>query len=119
MNMTHYLDSANFISGLFELDRTGTVLYSRFRRTNDLLNLTEQLAGQNFFDDVADFENVKDFRNKFMNFVSSRQFSDNFSFNCRLDGKNIPLRVMILRATEANHDETRDILIVDIRRNVY
>lgn len=119
MNITDYFDSSTFISGLFELDKSGTVLYSRFRRTNELLNLTEQLAGQNFFEDVARFENVNDFRHKFRNFVLGNEFTDNFVFDCQLIGKTIPLRVMILRTSEINHHETRDILILDIRKNVY
>lgn len=118
MNMTAYLDSSNFISGLFELDRSGMVLYSRFRKTNELMDLTEQLAGQNFFDDVADFENIKDFHYLFRNFVSSDELTDNFIFNCRTLEKIIPLRVMILRTSEIRQTKTKDILILDIRKNL-
>ena len=103
MNIMDDFDSSSFISGLFKLDKSGTVLYSRFRRTNELLNLTKQLAGQNFFEDVARFENVKDFRHKFRDFVSGNEFTDNFVFDCRITGKTIPLRVMILRTSEVKH----------------
>lgn len=119
MNMVEHLDSSNFISGIFELDNVGTVLYSRFRKSDGLLDFTPQLAGQNFFDDVAGFENVREFHYKFRNFVSSNQFSNNFVFNCEFSQKTIPLRVMILRTSEINPSEKRDILIVDIRKNIY
>jgi hypothetical protein len=118
MNSTQFFDSTNFVSGIFELDGDGTVLYSRFKSRSQLADLTNHLNGQNFFEDFFKFENAEDFQHKFKYFVSSHQFTDNFIFDCQTTGKTVPVRVMLLRASEVSNQESRDILIVDIRKNV-
>lgn len=114
MNLEKYLTVANS-SGLFELSNQGKVLYSRFRQNNRLLNAGTEMVGQNFFDEVALFENARDLHRIFTNFVRSNQFTDNFVFDCRYAEKTVPVRVMMVRAHENDHFDAKDIIILDIR----
>lgn len=118
MNFASYLTATN-TSGLFELSNDGHVLYSRFRRNNELINATPELVGQNFFDEIAGFENAKDLWRIFNNFVKSNQFTDNFVFDCRYAEKTVPVRVMMVRAFENNYPNYGEIVIMDIRTNSY
>jgi len=118
MNFASYITAPNR-SGLFELNNDGTVLYSRFRQNNELLNASAELVGQNFFEEIAGFENAKDLRRIFNNFVKSNQFTDNFVFDCRFDEKTVPVRVMMVRAFENSYPNHGDIVILDIRNGTY
>jgi hypothetical protein len=118
MNFASYLTAAN-TSGLFELKNDGTVLYSRFRQNNQLINATNELVGQNFFEEIAGFENARELRRIFNNFVKSNQFTDNFVFDCRFAEKTVPVRVMMVRAFENSYPTGSDIVILDIRNGSY
>ncbi len=117
MNFASSLTPSN-VAGLFELDKFGTVLYSRFREHNTLTNAMPQLIGQNFFDETARFENIEDFRQIFKAFIHSQQFADNFVFDCRFAEEVVPVRVMIMRAYQTSCAEPANIVILDIRKNV-
>jgi len=118
MNFASYLTAANS-SGLFELKNDGTVLYSRFRQNNQLINSTNELVGHNFFEEIAGFENARELRLIFNNFVKSNQFTDNFVFDCQFDETTVPVRVMMVRAFENSYPNPGDIVILDIRNGVY
>lgn len=116
MNYAATISSPSYV-GIFELDTAGTVLYSRQSQPNPTAQNTEYLVGQNFFEKVADFENAPDFRRRFRNFISSHNFKENFSFECRSMQGNVPIRVLMLRAKEKNQSQSNDIVILDIRKN--
>ena len=116
--MASYLTNTNS-SGLFELNRDGTVLYSRFRLNNQLVNANSELVGHNFFDDVASFENARELRRIFNNFIKSNKFTDNFVFDCRFPEQVVRVRVMMVRAFENSFPNPSDIVILDIRNDVY
>jgi hypothetical protein len=118
MNLASYLKASN-TSGLFELNNDGTVLYSRFRQNNQLLNSDSEMVGHNFFEDVAGFENAKDFRRIFNNFINSNKFTDNFVFDCRFSKETVRVRVMMVRAFENSYPNPADIVILDIRNGIY
>ena len=118
MSFASYLTSTNS-SGLFELNNEGTVLYSRFRLNNRLVNSDPELVGQDFFEEIAGFENAKELRRIFNNFVKGNQFTDNFVFDCRFAEKTVPVRVMMVRAFENNYPNHADIVILDIRNSAY
>ena len=118
MSFASYLTTANS-SGLFELKNDGTVLYSRFRQDSRLINTDPEMIGQNFFEEIAGFENVKALRQIFNNFVKSRQFTHNFVFDCRLGEQTVPVRVMMVHAYENNYSGQDDIVILDIRNGAF
>jgi hypothetical protein len=116
MNSGKNLTSGEF-AGIYELDTAGTVLYTRFARGDEPFEKRADLIGQNFFEEVAGFENVWDFQRRFKNFVGSRQSAENFLFECRFTDEIVPVRVMMMRARETKETETADIVIIDIRKN--
>lgn len=118
MNLAAYLTSAN-TSGLFELKYDGTIIYSRFRQNDRLINANSELVGCNFFEDVAGFDNSGDLQRLFNNFVKSRRFTDNFVFDCRFSDEVVRVRVMMVRAFENTYPNPSDIVILDIRNGVY
>lgn len=118
MTLAAYLTTANN-SGLFELKYDGTIIYSRFRQNNQLVNSNSEMIGCNFFDDVAGIENIQDLRRIFNNFVKSNKFTDNFVFDCRFAHEVVRVRVMLVRAIENSYPNPSDIVILDIRNGVY
>ena len=118
MSLATYLTPANS-SGLFELNNDGTVLYSRFRLNNRLTNADTELVGHDFFEEVAGFENARELRRIFNNFVKSNKFTDNFIFDCRFPGEVVRVRVMLVRAFENSYPNPADIVILDIRNGDY
>jgi hypothetical protein len=48
--------------GLFELDTLGTVLYSRIEPDGESDGAAPNVAGHNFYNEVAPFDNAEEFR---------------------------------------------------------
>jgi hypothetical protein len=86
---------------------------------NQLLNSSPELIGHNFFEDVASFENAAELRRIFNNFIKSNKFTDNFIFDCRFADEIVRVRVMLVRAFENSYPNPADIVILDIRNDVY
>jgi len=118
MKFDSYLVKQNG-SGLFELRNDGTILYSRFRQNNQLINTDDDFAGRNFFEEIAGFDNVKDLQKMFNDFVKSRQFTDNFIFACRYGEDIVPVKVMMVRAYENTIFAHDGIVILDIRSGIH
>ncbi|HEY8560586.1 MAG TPA: hypothetical protein VIL74_09445 [Pyrinomonadaceae bacterium] len=118
MNLATCLTRTNS-SGLFELNNDGTVRYSRLRQNNELINADPEMVGHNFFEEIAGFENVRDLRRIFNNFVKSNKFTDNFVFDCQFPNETIRVRVMMVRAFENSYPKPADIVILDIRNGAY
>jgi len=98
--------------GLFELDAAGTVLYYRMEPGD----ASPDMAGFNFYDEVAPFENVEEFRQHVAQFTSGAKPADSFSFDCRYDGWAQPVKVLLARIRErVDHNNTKSVL-VHIRR---
>jgi len=75
--------TATELLGLFELDDSGKVLYYR----NDLdgepnSDASPDIVGQNFYNEVAPFENVEEFRHCVNEFTRSATAADSFDFEC-------------------------------------
>lgn len=101
---------------LFELDAEGTVHYSRLRRNPEELEIEPESVGRNFFDEIAGFENVDEFRQRFRYFVKGTSSTENFNFDFRYRENAVPMRVMLVRVSENGYDEHARLIIVDIRK---
>jgi hypothetical protein len=115
MNLTQTL-TAKDSGGLFELNAEGTVVYSRLRRKRELFAAEPGTTGCNFFDEVAAFENVDDFRRRFMYFVKGSNPVESFNFDFRFEEDAVPMRVMLVRVSETENNEHTNLVIVDIRK---
>lgn len=100
--------------GLFELDGAGKVLYYRM----DSGDTSPELTGHNFYDDVASFDNVDEFRQCVTNFTRGAKAADSFDFDCHYEGSDHPVRVLLARISEhVNRNDTKSVL-VHIRRAI-
>ena len=112
--MSASLLTAQELLGLFELDGTGKVLYYRM----DSAGTSPDMTGRNFYDEVAPFENVEEFRQCVTDFTRGAKAADSFDFDCHYEGSDHPVRVLLARICEhVNPNDTKSIL-VHIRRAV-
>lgn len=100
--------------GLFELDGAGKILYYR----TDDASLSPDMTGHNFYDEVAPFENIEEFRQCVTDFTRGAKPADSFDFDCHYEGADHPVRVLIARICERlNRNSTKSVL-VHIRQGV-
>lgn len=98
--------------GLFELDDRGTVLYSRVEQDGRKDVKGPDVTGQNFFNEIALFDNSEEFRKRVADFIKSDAGADHFIFNCRINSSLLPVKVLLARIRErTNSNQTKSVLI--------
>ena len=102
--------------GLYELSDDGTVLYSRARSEEGLREPAQDLIGQDFFRDIAPFENTDDLRRHFRRFITSDRPVDTFIFDCLIRSEVVRAKIYMTRAYEHDRDHNEGIVIMDIRK---
>jgi hypothetical protein len=102
--------------GLFELDTTGNVLYHRIDPVTEPCTSSPNLAGRNFYDAIAPFENREELRQCVTQFTRGERFADSFDFNCCYNGSAQPVRVLLARILEATNPNKTKAILVHIRR---
>ncbi len=112
--MSALLLTGQELLGLFELDNDGNVLYCRMDSEGTLQDMT----GHNFYKEVAPFENIEEFRRYVTDFTRGGKAADSFDFDCRYEGSDHPVRVLLARIRERwDRNHTKSVL-VHIRRGV-
>ena len=106
--------------GLFELDDAGKILYYRMDSAGTPPGTppgtSPDMIGHNFYDEVAPFQNVDEFRRSVTDFRGGGKPADSFDFDCHCDGCDHPVRVLLARIREhVNQNNTKSVL-VHIRR---
>ena len=103
--------------GTFELDADGVVLYHRSLPSSDSEGAADScFVGQNFLQDILTFDNSKDFSNRFNRFKRGNHSVENFTLTCPADGRQMRMKVMLVRISESSSDERTKLIIVDIRK---
>jgi len=102
--------------GLFELDPAGTVLYSRMEPEGDANGAASDVAGRNFYDEVAPFENAEELRRRILDFTDSGRQADNFHFACLCDGGPLTVKVLLARIRERSNGSRTKSILVHIRK---
>ncbi len=99
--------------GLFELDDAGTVLYSRTEPDGEQpVGIEPDINGLNFYDEVASFENVEEFRRRVTEFARSNSPVDSFKFDCCYEGSAQTVKVLLARIRESvDNDRTKSVLV--------
>ena len=101
------------LSGLFELDHSGNVLYYR----NDIGDepnggASPDIVGRNFYNEVAPFENAEEFRRCVTEFTRSATAADSFDFECRYGSSAHWVKVLLARIFDSvNRNNTKSILV--------
>ena len=99
--------------GLFELDHAGNVLYYR----NDVdgepnRGASPHIVGHNFYNEVASFENVEEFRRCVTEFTRSATAADSFDFECQYGDSAHRVKVLLARICESvNRNNTKSVLV--------
>ncbi len=110
--MSSMILSRQKLFGLLELDAAGTVLYSRLEGDDKLNGAAADVAGHNFFSEVAPFLNVEEFHQRLDNFYRSREHAHSFVFNCAYEDGAVPVRILLARISErTNGDQTKSLLV--------
>jgi hypothetical protein len=110
--MSVSLLTAQELLGLFELDGTGKVLYYRMESGGELGGMSLDMAGHNFYDEVAPFENVEEFRRCVTEFTRGAKAADSFDFDCHYEDSDHPVRVLLARIRERlNRNNTKSVLV--------
>lgn len=102
--------------GLFELDTTGKIFYSKVESEGIYDDRKTALAGLNFYEEVATFKNINEFRRHLDQFVSRGDSVDKFDFVCRFDEGSEQVKVKLVRVSEREYDGCAKLTIVDIRK---
>ena len=99
--------------GLFELDDAGTVLYSRIEPEGEPHDgIAPDINGLNFYEQVAHFENVEEFRRRVTQFARSSSPVDSFKFDCCYEGTAQTVKVLLARIRErVDNDRTKSVLV--------
>ena len=107
---------ATGITGLFELNPAGTVLYSRIDAPHSSLNLPTDLVGQNFFDEIGAYANIIELRRRFQNFAKGTDAVENFTFTYSSEQETVKARVMLTQINQRESNRTEKLIILDIRK---
>ncbi|HEX8773669.1 MAG TPA: hypothetical protein VF735_08655 [Pyrinomonadaceae bacterium] len=102
--------------GLFELDPAGTVLYSRMEPDGDAFGNMPDVAGHNFFETVAPFENAEELRRRITSFTRGDGQADNFHFACRYENGPLLVKVLLARIRERTNGQHTKSILVHIRK---
>ncbi len=99
--MSVSVKTAQELLGLFELDDAGRVLYYRKDSAGEPGGTSPDIVGRNFYNEVAGFENVEEFRRCVSEFIRSKTAADSFEFECRYGGSAQPVKVLLARICES------------------
>lgn len=110
--MSVSLISAQELLGLFELDAAGKVLYYRMDSDGEPNGASPGIVGRNFYNEVANFENVEEFRRCVTEFTRSDTPADSFDFECRYGKSAHRVKVLLARIRESvNRNNTKSVLV--------
>jgi hypothetical protein len=100
------------VLGLFELDAAGKVLYYRNDGAGEPDATPPDIVGHNFYNEVAHFENVEEFRRCVTEFIRSATAADSFDFECRYGSFAHRVKVLLARISESvNRENTKSVLV--------
>ncbi|MBA2645439.1 MAG: hypothetical protein H0U81_01445 [Pyrinomonadaceae bacterium] len=107
--MSGVILSQRKLFGLLELDAAGTVLYSVLDDSLD--GSLANVAGHNFYSEVAPFINVEEFHQCLDTFNRGTEQALSFVFNCDYADGAVPVRVVLARIRERKNGDTKSLLV--------
>jgi hypothetical protein len=115
MSMATQLQQKCF--GLFELDSTGKVLYSRMERDGVGAGaFSPELTGRNFYTEVVPFKNVGEFQRRLDSFSRSSQQADSIHFTCDYEDGPLAVKILLARIRERTEQAVTKSILVHIRK---
>ncbi len=99
--------------GMFELDSSNRVVYSRFEgEAKGDITMAPDVNGATLFDAGEPFSNTEDFRRRINVFRSNGAHADSFDFTFEYEDGPAPVRVLMARVSESSdRGSTKSVLI--------
>lgn len=99
--------------GMFELDSSNRVVYSRFEgEARGELTKAPEVNGASLFEAGAAFSNADEFRRRINLFRSNGAQADSFDFTFEYEDGPVPVRVLLARVSESSdRGSTKSVLI--------
>lgn len=104
------------VFGLYELADDGTIRYSRARTDDGLHQTREEVIGQDFFRDIASFDNTDELRRHFRRFITADRPVDAFVFDCLFETRVVRAKIFMTKAYEMDYEHRGGIVIMDIQK---
>lgn len=103
--------------GMFELDASNTVLYSRVERDGrGDASPAPDLSGSVLFEVAAPFSNAAELRQLVNHFRSNGAQSDSFDFTCQYEDGPVTVRVLLARVREHTDQHSTKSVLIHIRQ---
>lgn len=103
------------LCGIYELDTDGKIVYCGTHSSDGFFNRNTDLIGNNFFE-IADFENIENFRRHINHFFQNSTSVENFNFDCHFSESVSNVKVKLVRVSERESEGSSMFVIVDIRK---
>lgn len=108
--------AAHNFFGLIEMDRAGTVLYSRLDGEAPRASEAD-IRGSNYYAEVAPFENVEELRERLGEFEKNGHPAESFMFDCRFrDGGVVTVRVLLARMRQRADSAPAESVLMHIKK---
>lgn len=104
------------VFGLLELDASGTVLHCTLKANGALDGSAANVAGHNFYSEVASFRNIDEFHQCLDAFNQGSEQAKSFVFNCDYEDGSEPIRVLLARIRERINGDHIKSLLIHIRK---
>jgi len=101
--------------GLFEIDESGTIIYSKVE-PDESPGPAVDVTGKNFFQDVVPLETVVELKEKIASFTCGNIATDSFYVTYRVDSGDVPVKVLLGRIRERPSGYNTKSVLVHIRR---
>jgi hypothetical protein len=102
--------------GLVELDAAGTVLYYNPEKDGVSTDTKADIVGHNFFEEVAQFDGVREFRQRVNSFRLGHAPALSFNFDFRFDHASYPAKILLARIHDRSELGRQESVFVHIRK---
>ena len=102
--------------GMFELDSSNRVIYSRFEGGAEGGAAPPAVNGASLFEAGAAFSNADEFRRRINIFRSNGAQADSFDFTFEYEDGPVPVRVLMARVSESSERGSTRSVLIHVRR---
>ncbi len=114
MNLTTSLSSSVF--GGFQLDSAGTNIHTEIEADGIFGKSRTTLVAQNFFDEMKQFANIEEFRNRFKRFINNLEAADSFTVDYTAEEFRINAKVILTQISERNFINHKKSVLIEVRK---
>jgi|GEM_PF-2867119 len=103
--------------GMFELDSSNTVTYSRFEGEGRVADpAAPDIRGASLFEAAKPFSNAEEFRRRINSFRSNGAHADSFDFTFEYEDGPVSVRVLMARVRESSEADSAKSVLIHVRQ---